>query len=88
MTGLQTHYAYLLLCSDGSFYAGYTIDLQKRLATHLSGKASKYTRNRLPVKLVYWENFSSKGEALSREAKLKKLNHQQKLVLASKFDNE
>ncbi|MBM4057768.1 MAG: GIY-YIG nuclease family protein, partial [Planctomycetes bacterium] len=66
-------FVYLLSCSDGSLYTGITNDLPKRLKAHAAGKASKYTRSRLPVKLVYSEAQRSKSVALKREAAIKKL---------------
>lgn len=74
-------YAYILRCRDGSLYCGYTNDLQRRLQAHNSGTGSKYTRSRLPVELVYYEEFQTKNEALSREWHLKRLSHAQKLSL-------
>jgi predicted GIY-YIG superfamily endonuclease len=77
---------YLLRCSDGSLYTGITNDLPKRLKTHASGKASRYTRSRLPVALVYTEAKRSKSLALKREAAIKRLPRIKKdaLVAASK----
>ena len=75
------YFAYLLQCADGTLYGGYTTDLQKRLAAHNSGKGAKYTRARLPVELVYWEECPSKEEAMSREWHLKRLTRAQKLAL-------
>ncbi|HZW82227.1 MAG TPA: GIY-YIG nuclease family protein [Candidatus Deferrimicrobium sp.] len=80
------HFAYLLKCANGSYYAGYTNDLQRRLATHQAGKASKYTRARLPVEMVYWQTFATKGEAMSAEARLKTLTHSQKENLVQGFN--
>ena len=59
---------YLLRCSDGSLYTGMTNDLPKRLKAHAAGKASRYTRSRLPVALAYTEPQKSKSAALKREA--------------------
>ena len=74
------HYVYIVKCSDGTYYTGYTNDLEKRLLAHNTGKGAKYTRNRLPVKLLYQEAFSSKQEAMSAEALFKKrLTRQEKL---------
>lgn len=67
------HYVYMLQCSDGTLYTGWTTDLEKRLATHNSGKGAKYTRSRRPVILVYSESYLTKEEALRREAAVKKL---------------
>ena len=75
------HFAYLLRCADGTLYGGYTTDLQKRLAAHNSGKGAKYTRSRLPVELVYWEECPTKEAAMSREWQLKHLPREKKLEL-------
>lgn len=72
---------YILRCSDGSLYTGITNDLPKRLEAHAAGKASKYTRSRLPVKLVYGEPQRSQSAALKREAAIKKLPRRAKLGL-------
>ena len=74
-------YTYLLRCADGTLYCGWTNDIEKRLAAHNSGKASKYTRSRLPAELVYYEMFDTKQEAMSREAQIKRLSRRQKLAL-------
>ena len=76
-------YTYLLRCSDGTLYCGWTDNIEKRLAAHNSGKASKYTRSRLPVKLVYYEVFDTKREAMSREARIKQLSRREKLALVN-----
>ena len=75
------NYIYLLLCADGSLYCGWTNDLEKRLAAHNAGTASKYTRARRPVRLVYYETFPTKREAMSREARIKRLSREEKLAL-------
>lgn len=74
-------FTYILECADGTFYTGYTTDIEKRLATHNSGKASKYTRGRLPVKLVYLEECKDKETAMSREWHIKKMSRENKLKL-------
>lgn len=74
-------YVYMLLCGDGTLYTGWTTHLEKRVAVHNQGKGAKYTRSRLPVKLVYWEVYSEKSEALRREAAIKKLTRSQKMEL-------
>ena len=71
-------YMYVLECRDGSYYTGYTTDVRKRLAVHNSGKGAKYTRARLPVKLIYAQGFASKEEAMSAEALLKRKKRLQK----------
>ncbi len=77
---------YILRCSDGSLYTGITDDLPKRLKAHTAGRASKYTRSRLPVRLVYSEPQRSKSAALKREAAIKRLHRAEKerLVAGSK----
>lgn len=71
-------YMYVLECRDGSYYTGYTTDVMRRLAVHNSGKGAKYTRARLPVKLIYAQGFASKEEAMSAEALLKRKKRPQK----------
>lgn len=75
---------YLLRCCDGSLFTGITNDLPKRLKAHNAGKASRYTRSRLPVALAYVEPQRSKSAALKREAAIKKLPRPQKLKLLAK----
>jgi putative endonuclease len=72
---------YLLRCRDSSLYCGITNDLPKRLKAHTAGKASRYTRSRLPVKLAYSEPQTSKSAALKREAVIKKLARRHKELL-------
>ena len=69
---------YLLRCRDGSLYTGITNDLPKRLKAHAAGKASRYTRSRLPIQLAYTEPQRSHSLALKREAAIKKLSRRQK----------
>lgn len=71
-------YVYILLCNDGTFYTGYTTNLEKRIIAHNNKKASKYTRTRTPVKYVFTKQFTSKNEAMSVEYKIKSLNRKQK----------
>ena len=71
-------YMYVVECCDGTYYIGYTTDVKKRIAVHNSGKGAKYTRARLPVKLIYVEGFDSKEEAMSAEALLKRKKRPQK----------
>ena len=75
------NYIYILRCADGTLYTGWTNDLEKRLATHQSGKGGKYTRARLPVELVYYERFDTKSEAMRREWEIKQLTREEKLRL-------
>ena len=78
---METNYVYLLLCADGTYYCGWTTDLGARLQAHNSGHGAKYTRSRRPVELVYYEEYSSRHEALSREWHIKRLSREQKIRL-------
>lgn len=78
---MKKYFTYILKCNDGSLYTGYTVNLEKRLASHNSGKGAKYTRARRPVELIYYEEFDTKSEALKREAAIKKLSPSQKKSL-------
>jgi len=80
-TNSQENYAYILRCSDGTLYTGWTNNLKKRLASHNEGKGSKYTRTRRPVELVYYETFETKQEAMSREWHIKHLSREEKEAL-------
>lgn len=71
-------YTYILKCSDGTYYCGWTDNLEKRLNSHNSGKGSKYTRARLPVELVYYEKYDTKQEAMRREWQVKQLRRADK----------
>ena len=75
------NYVYILRCNDDSLYTGWTNNLEKRIKAHSDGKGAKYTRARLPVELVYFEEFETKTEALHREIELKKLTRAQKIEL-------
>ena len=72
---------YVLACADGTLYVGATNDLARRLVRHAAGKASRYTRARLPVRLVWHEPSADRGAALRREAALKRLSRAEKLAL-------
>ena len=64
---MNQYFTYILQCSDKTLYCGYTTDLEKRLATHNSGKGAKYTKTRLPVKLLASVDFDNKNDAMSCE---------------------
>ena len=74
-------YCYILECSDGTFYTGWTNDPERRVAQHNKGKGARYTKTRRPVKLVYLEEQPDKITALKRELQIKKLKREQKLKL-------
>lgn len=75
-------WVYILRCSDGTLYTGWTNNIEKRLAAHNKGTASKYTRGRRPVELIFKEEFMTKEEAMSREVKIKSLKRGEKLLIA------
>lgn len=77
-------FVYLLECADKTYYCGWTKNTKSRLAAHNSAKASKYTRARLPVKLVYIEKKKNLSQALKREKAIKKLQRKEKEKLARK----
>lgn len=75
------NYTYIVECSDGTLYTGWTNNLEKRLEAHNAGKGAKYTKTRRPVKLVYQEQFETKEEAMSREYHIKQLTRKEKMKL-------
>lgn len=78
---ISMNYVYILRCSDDSLYTGWTNNLEKRLKAHSAGKGAKYTKARLPVELVYYEEFEDKIEAMKREYEIKQLSRKEKLKL-------
>ena len=78
-------FVYIVECADGSYYTGYTTDIQRRLNEHnYSTRSAKYTRSRRPVKLIYSEEYNTLSEALKREHAIKKLSRKRKKDLVSK----
>jgi len=71
-------YLYILKCSDSTLYTGITNDLSRRLDQHNSGKASRYTRSRLPVRVIYTEGCRNKSSALKKELRIKALTRPEK----------
>lgn len=78
------YYLYLLKCKDGSIYTGITNDLTGRLKKHKEGRGGSYTRSRGADRIIYTEEYETKGEALKREIEVKNMDRKQKLILASK----
>lgn len=78
-------FCYLLECSDGTYYCGWTKDVNRRVETHNKGRGARYTRSRRPVKLVYFEELPNQGDAMRRERKLKQKSHDQKAAMARQF---
>jgi len=71
-------YCYIVECADGSYYTGWAIDPEKRVAMHNKGRGARYTRTRVPVKLVYVEELPDRTAAMKREIAIKKLGRQGK----------
>ncbi|WP_390406737.1 GIY-YIG nuclease family protein [Lacticaseibacillus jixiensis] len=78
MASDQNYFFYILLCADGTFYGGFTNDVKARVATHNAGRGAKYTKRRLPVRLLYSEGFATKHDALSAEWHFKHQSRQAK----------
>lgn len=74
-------YTYILKCADNTFYTGWTNDLENRVKAHNTEGGAKYTRSRQPVELVYYEEFRTRHDAMSREAEIKKLTREEKIKL-------
>jgi predicted GIY-YIG superfamily endonuclease len=79
--GTRGWFVYIVRCADRSLYTGVAVDVRKRVATHNSGKGAKYTRGRLPVRLVYQEAAESRGAALRREYAIKSMGAVEKRLL-------
>ena len=79
-------FVYILECGDGSLYTGWTTDVEERVKVHNSGLGAKYTRSRLPVKLVYVEEAIDRSAALKREAAIKKLTRRKKELLIKQHE--
>ncbi|RGH14253.1 GIY-YIG nuclease family protein [Ruminococcus sp. AF12-5] len=75
------NYTYMIKCSDGTLYTGWTNDLEKRVEAHNSGKGAKYTKARRPVELAYYEEFETKEQAMKREYAIKQLGRKEKQKL-------
>ncbi len=76
-------FVYVLHCVDGSLYCGWTNDVERRLEQHRAGRASRYTRSRLPVELAWSQQMASRTDAMSEEARIKRLSRADKLRLVS-----
>ena len=75
------YYVYIISCTDGTFYTGYTKNIDTRIKLHESGKGARYTKMHKPEKIAYVELFDSRAKAMKREREIKKMTHQQKLNL-------
>ena len=81
------YYVYILKCNDDTFYTGYTKDIDGRLRQHRSGTGARYVRSRLPLELVYLEQWIERRDAMRREREIKKLSRKQKMELVEKINS-
>ena len=81
----MTCYCYIVQCSDGTYYTGWTTDPERRVKQHNKGVGAKYTSTRRPVKLVYLEPQPNRTDAMRRELAIKKMNRIQKSKLVEKY---
>lgn len=78
------NYTYILECEDGSYYTGWTNDLQKRYEAHCNGTGAKYTKSHRPIRIAYYEEYEDKIDAMKREYEIKHLTRKQKEELIQK----
>ncbi|MFC6952310.1 GIY-YIG nuclease family protein [Halorubellus litoreus] len=85
---MSDHYVYVLECADGTYYTGYTTDVERRVDEHDAGDGAKYTRGRTPVSLVHVETYDSRSAAMSREHEVKTFSRARKerLVASDRGD--
>jgi Predicted endonuclease containing a URI domain len=76
-------YCYILECADGTYYTGWTLNPERRVAMHNKGRGARYTRTRCPVKLVYVEELPDRTSAMKREIAIKKMKRESKGKLIS-----
>lgn len=75
---MSSHWVYVVECDDGTFYTGYTTDVERRVREHDAGEGAKYTRGRTPVTLRHVEEFETRSAAMSREYAIKRLSRREK----------
>ena len=78
---MKKGYTYILLCANGNFYTGSTIDLERRLRQHQQGEGANYTKKHLPVKLIYYEEYPTIQQAFHREKQIQGWSHGKKQAL-------
>lgn len=83
----RMNYTYIVKCKDGTYYTGWTNNLEKRIADHNAGRGAKYTKTRFPVTLVYYEEFGSKQEAMKREYAIKQMKREEKRKLIDSWEH-
>lgn len=88
MIAMGDYYCYILKCSDGTLYTGWTTDPTRRLREHSAGRGADYTRSRRPLELVYVEEHSSRRSAMKREIQIKRRGRQHKLALIESQEDE
>ena len=81
----EKHYVYVVECSDGTLYTGYTTDVERRVDEHNAGKGAKYTRGRTPVEVVHSEEYETRSDAMSREAEIKSMSREAKEELVNLY---
>ena len=81
------NYTYILECKDGTYYTGWTNNLETRMKEHNEGNGAKYTKARRPVELVYFETFESKIDAMKREYAIKQMKRSEKIKLISSIND-
>jgi len=72
-TDKTEHFVYIVECADGTYYTGYTTDVERRVSEHNAGVGARYTRGRTPVTVVHTETYATQSEAMSREYAIKQL---------------
>jgi putative endonuclease len=77
----HAYYCYIVECADGTYYTGWTVDPERRVAVHNKGRGARYTRTRGPVRLVYVEELPDRTSAMKREIAIKKMNRGMKMKL-------
>lgn len=77
----MSFYCYILECADGTFYTGWTVDPDRRVAVHNKGRGARYTRTRCPVRLVYVEELPDQKSAMKREIAIKRMKRERKIKL-------
>lgn len=83
---MPTHWVYVVRCADGTYYTGYTTDVERRVAEHDAGDGAKYTRGRAPVELVHADPHPSRSAALAREHEIKAMSRREKEQLVDSDD--
>lgn len=78
-------YCYIVECADGTYYTGWTTDVDRRIGEHNAGRGAFYTKWRRPVELIYVEELSDRSTAMRREYEIKQMSHQQKETLSEVY---